>query len=76
VTNWLVPTVTASAMIAQVRGCGQGQMSQWGCGNFKGQKSRFVMEWQKAVTASVRGTRPFAQTAKERATHLVVMSTE
>ncbi len=33
--NWLMPTVTASAMIAQIVACGQGQMSQWGCGNLK-----------------------------------------
>ncbi len=30
---WLVPTVTASTMVARVMGCGQGQMSQWTCGN-------------------------------------------
>jgi hypothetical protein len=33
VSNWLLPTVTASTMIAQVMGCAQGQMSQWACGN-------------------------------------------
>ncbi len=27
-TSWLEPTVTASTMIAQVMGCGQGWMSQ------------------------------------------------
>jgi hypothetical protein len=26
------PIVSASTMIAQVMGCAQGQMSQWGCG--------------------------------------------
>lgn len=31
---WLVPTVTASTMIAQVMGCAQGKMSQPDCGNF------------------------------------------
>jgi hypothetical protein len=30
---WLVPTVTASTMIAQLMGWAQGQMSQWACGN-------------------------------------------
>jgi hypothetical protein len=29
----LCAAVTASIIIAQVRGCAQGQMSQWGCGN-------------------------------------------
>jgi hypothetical protein len=32
-TTWLVPTVTASTMIAQVMGWGQGWMSQAACGN-------------------------------------------
>jgi hypothetical protein len=27
--KWLMPTVTASTMIAQIMGGGQGQMSQW-----------------------------------------------
>ncbi len=31
--GWLLPTVTASTMIAHGVGCGQGYMSQWGCGN-------------------------------------------
>jgi hypothetical protein len=32
-TTRTVRTVTASIIIAQVRGAAQGQMSHWGCGN-------------------------------------------
>src|ERR1022692_990405 len=34
--DWASANVTASTMIAQVVGCAQGQMSQWGCGRFLG----------------------------------------
>jgi hypothetical protein len=47
--KWLVPTVTASTMIAQVMGCAQVQMSQWACGNlFSSGHAGAVGQWKFA----------------------------
>jgi hypothetical protein len=52
-TVWLLPTIAASTMIAQVMGCGQGQMSQWGCGNYwVVGKSPCAVDLHNAVTVS------------------------